>query len=195
MLASRLQAATADLHQCAEAANFSSRIMAGTLTVAQYRSLLQRNFWFNASIEHRSQQLNLALEVPTLELNARKKSHLLERDLRQLDAWPVKKPEVPFPTFTRDEILGALYVSEGSTLGGQVIRKALRRNSAFAAIPESAFFTGYGEETGARWRSFISELNLLAANNPSLEPAAIVGARRAFRYFIALSEVSPFDYA
>ena len=55
---------------------------------------------------------------------------------------------------------GALYVLEGSTLGGKVIVKMLRRNKG-AAVPENAlrFFEGYGEETGNKWKAFLQFLN------------------------------------
>ena len=53
---------------------------------------------------------------------------------------------------------GALYVLEGSTLGGKVIARMMEKNSA---IPDTAlqFFSGYKEETGPMWMNFVQVLN------------------------------------
>lgn len=55
---------------------------------------------------------------------------------------------------------GALYVIEGSTLGGQVIAKMLKENCPFP-IPDEAltFFRGYNENTLPMWRAFQTFLN------------------------------------
>ena len=58
------------------------------------------------------------------------------------------------------QAFGALYVLEGSTLGGKMIAKMLKKNSSFP-IPERAltFFEGYGSETGTKWKTFLEVLN------------------------------------
>ena len=58
------------------------------------------------------------------------------------------------------QAFGVLYVLEGSTLGGKMIAKMLRKNNA-SAIPDGAlnFFSGYGENTGHKWKTFLQALN------------------------------------
>ncbi len=49
-----------------------------------------------------------------------------------------------------------LYVLEGSTLGGQVIRKRLlARGQAMTGL---SFLDPYGPETGRRWKDFLAVL-------------------------------------
>ena len=58
------------------------------------------------------------------------------------------------------QAFGALYVLEGSTLGGKMIARMLAKNKA-VFIPAEAlnFFSGYKEQTGKMWTSFIETLN------------------------------------
>ncbi len=51
------------------------------------------------------------------------------------------------------QALGSLYVMEGSTLGGQVISRALARAGGFPPAG-LAYFNPYGAEVGVRWRAF-----------------------------------------
>lgn len=69
---------------------------------------------------------------------------------------------------------GALYVLEGSTMGGVMIKKMigdkLQRDSGFS------FFYGYGRQTREQWNAFIEAFNQLdkhnSADNEVVETAA-----------------------
>ena len=63
--------------------------------------------------------------------------------------------------------LGVMYVLEGSTLGGQVLKRAMAERLGIDADNGGAFLDVYGPLTGARWRSFLERL---AAATP--EPTA-----------------------
>ena len=58
------------------------------------------------------------------------------------------------------QAFGALYVLEGSTLGGKMIAKMLAKNEA-VSIPPGAlnFFNGYKGDTGKMWTAFLEILN------------------------------------
>lgn len=76
---------------------------------------------------------------------------------------------------------GALYVLEGSALGGQVLARHLER--ALGPSLPLAFFRGAGEDVGARWRAFCRALD---AHVPAGEADALVqGARATFERFHA----------
>ena len=79
------------------------------------------------------------------------------------------------------QALGALYVQEGSTLGGQII---LRQVAAGAMdIPPGAmsFFAGHGAANGAMWRQFVAALDGFGAAHPADQAAVELGAAMAFR--------------
>lgn len=57
------------------------------------------------------------------------------------------------------QALGAMYVLEGSTLGGQVITKMLKQNLNVNDTAYLKFFSGYGDETQKMWASFMGVLD------------------------------------
>lgn len=56
------------------------------------------------------------------------------------------------------EALGALYVLEGATLGGQVIIKRLKKNEPFSTLP-LAYYNVYADHTGVMWTQFLENIN------------------------------------
>ncbi len=70
-----------------------------------------------------------------------------------------------FPPLTSEaEALGALYVLEGATLGGRIIRRELAVRGA--SLTGLEFLDPYGEAAGDRWRSFLAVLELRGADDP-----------------------------
>ena len=58
------------------------------------------------------------------------------------------------------QAFGAMYVSEGSTLGGQIIARMLRENKNIKISNEAlSFFEGYKENTVKMWKSLQSHLD------------------------------------
>lgn len=74
---------------------------------------------------------------------------------------------------TLPSAMGALYVMEGSTLGGRMIANMLLRNPDFP-VPDGAlhFFRGYGEDTGLKWKTFLQAINLFDEDTEAIVRAA-----------------------
>ena len=81
------------------------------------------------------------------------------------------------PLTGHPEAMGALYVVEGSTLGGRLIGRHMQRNPA---IPADAchYFNVYGEETGERWRAICEALEL--ASDPETDDRSVAAAVAMF---------------
>lgn len=81
------------------------------------------------------------------------------------------------PLVGRPEAMGALYVVEGSTLGGRLIGRHMQRNPA---IPAEAchYFNVYGEQTGERWRTVCEALELVS--DPATNDRAVATADTMF---------------
>ena len=100
---------------------------------------------------------------------ARWRTPLLRNDLRFLGLSPTELDSLPIapspPRFaTRDAAFGALYVLEGSALGGQLI---LRRAEASLGLgPErgASFHASLGRPVGENWRRFRQALALHCAD-------------------------------
>jgi heme oxygenase len=75
---------------------------------------------------------------------------------------------------------GALYVLEGSTLGGMVIRKII--SNKLHIDKGLTFFSGYGKQTRERWNVFIHSLNNIHCNNIA-DDKVIQTAAATFTFF------------
>ncbi|RYG41850.1 biliverdin-producing heme oxygenase, partial [bacterium] len=119
----------------------------------------------------------------TLGLDPDQRRHLpkLLSDLRALAIPSATLPLVTESPVLADpaEAIGALYVIEGSTLGGQIISRLLRDSLGILPEEGGAFFSGYGAENGAMWRAFCEAVEGWARENGGVE-SMVVGARKTF---------------
>ena len=79
------------------------------------------------------------------------------------------------------QALGALYVIEGSTLGGAIISKMIKQQLTIPDNKGLSFFNGYGEATEKMWRDF--KLFLDGPLNPGGEAVVIQSANDTFNKF------------
>jgi heme oxygenase len=69
--------------------------------------------------------------------------------------------------------LGAMYVLEGSTLGGRMISRMLMKNTLVPFSNSNLhFFNGYKDETGKKWTSFLAVLEEHAEGVDAIVSAA-----------------------
>ncbi len=160
----RLRAATAAAHQ-----NLDARLDAieRLATVSGKRAMVPRYYRMHQEAERAVWPLLRPLS--DLDINGRSRVTVLARDLAALE---IDKPD----TETRlpavggvAEALGFLYVLEGSTLGGRMIRGTLK--SRGCDLTGLDFLDPYGSHAGARWRGFLAVLERDAADD-------VVGAER-----------------
>lgn len=174
MLMSRLKQATLDRHREVEAL---MPVTQPTLSRAAYARLLGQLQAVTQPLEARLLTLPLP---PAFELHLRVKAPLLARDLDHLPLVPPVTPAVPqLPGVP--EGLGALYVLEGATLGGQVITRHLQRNLGITPESGGAYFHAYGAATGQMWRALAGAMN--QGVDPEDEPRVIAGAQHTFDLF------------
>jgi heme oxygenase len=81
------------------------------------------------------------------------------------------------------QAIGAMYVIEGSTLGGQHISKMLAYQLNRAPEDGITFFSGYGTQTYAKWAMFTQMVNEYVANNPHLADEIVAAADETFSKF------------
>ncbi len=161
------------------------------LTPQAYRRHLEALHGFYAPMEALLAD-RLTATMPALRPAERWKLPLLEEDLRALghDAASLTRlprasrlpslPDVP-------EALGAFYVLEGATLGGQLLLRHLLRHFAPAGVGDFAFFRAYGEAVGPMWKAFgevVTHASTTAASE-AFDARVIQGARDTFDAFEA----------
>lgn len=173
-LLAELKNATALHHARVEAAMPSLDEMA---TPAGYAAALRALHAFHAAWEPAIWSTAGVAEAGLGE--DRRKLPLLERDLRALGVAPCAAAPRPARIADAAEALGALYVLEGATLGGRVITR--RVAPALGVTPEhgGAYFHGYGDATGERWRAFGEAVARFAAATGAA-PRVVAGAVGCF---------------
>jgi heme oxygenase len=133
----------------------------GTISLAQYRALLARLYGFYLPFERATGMDPIRTHWLGTDLIAvggdRAASIACCTDMLRYD--------------TPERRLGALYVVEGSALGGRQLYRGLDRLLGAASADGRRFFAGRGAGTGAAWLGY---LDRLAAVGP--DRAAVVGA-------------------
>ncbi|SFD01632.1 Heme oxygenase [Thiohalospira halophila DSM 15071] len=170
---SLLRDATAELHADIEASAVVRRVMADTVTEADYRHLLARLHGFHRPLET---GLNDFCTRTGEERPYQRRVVRLERDLRARGIDPddlPRSPDAPRP-HDRAQLLGITWVLEGSALGAQVIRRHLEARLGPAVIGPF-----HAAEGPAAWRSFLARLEG-EVRSPGEREAALRGARVTF---------------
>ncbi|NIE77791.1 biliverdin-producing heme oxygenase [Pantoea sp. Ap-967] len=147
---------------------------------AAYSCLLQAYYGFHAPLEARlaSYQEPGRVKLPALSLDLQ----ALNLSPADIDALPLCQalPSV------HDEAsaLGVMYVLEGSTLGGQVLKKAMAERFGIGADNGAGFLDVYGERTASYWRSFLERLGQAPAS-AAAQAASVQAAVATFQLFEA----------
>jgi heme oxygenase (biliverdin-IX-beta and delta-forming) len=148
------------------------------LNLEDYRILLESFYGFYAPWEQRA-VLSLQQALPGF-FDERRKTPLLERDLRFLGSDPAAIKECPSLPATDSllALLGSLYVLEGATLGGQILSRHFARQLNLCSEGGCSFFSSYGSAVGRRWRSFCE---LLASySSPDNDTVIVQSAVQTF---------------
>lgn len=151
-LLARLKTETRPHHDRIESA---MNPMRPDLTRDEYIEMLKRMYGFYSAWEEAASGWFTGEQEAFFA--ARKKAELLEDDLRVLTGGDIDLQDLPrcqeLPiTECFAEVLGALYVLEGSTLGGQYIARHLQQKLGVTPESGSRFFASYGHQVGSMWR-------------------------------------------
>ncbi len=175
-LHTRLRTATAEAHEALERdLDWQERVA----TLPGYRALLARLRGFHAAYEPA-----IALGLSDEAFFApRRRLAALDADLAALGLDSSTRAALPAPPAPRLEgegaAFGALYVLEGSTLGGLVIGRHVGGLHG-AGVP-LAYYSGRGREAGPLWRAFRARLDGLGAGQEQAAFAAGVATFEAMR--------------
>ncbi len=177
----QLRAATQDAHARVEAAPALARLMAPDIMRYEYIAILQH---MHALYSHLEPVVAVELETrpdAAAMLDGSRPRRLAD-DLAWFGAPTILPP--PLPELNGPEAaLGALYVIEGSGLGGRVIGRHLAENLGVKAGAGGSFFCGLDAETARlRWSRLGAVLASPAIGNASAADS-IAGAVKAFEFF------------
>lgn len=171
---------TKQLHDAVEAKFESRKIFDKSYTLVDYKKIVWLNYLFHLHFENKTFESIKEETAKDLNLNERKKLHLLEKDLDSLGIEKVNAAEEVFVK-NEAEAFGILYVMEGSTLGGNVIRKQLSVNPEFENRNFN-YFGCYADKTGEFWKNFKDVLDSKFTENQYEE--VLDGTKKAYKFMV-----------
>ncbi len=173
---SRLRESTQAAHRSLEQ---QVPLMSQAMTRATYIAYLNRVLGYHQALEHRLKQQHSEL-VQTLQIALR--VPLLKQDLQDLHGFTTPTTPESLPELTTlPQVTGVLYVFEGSTLGGQMIRTHLQKKLSLDNEGTS-YFAPYGSDPYPHWRQFQGFLQT-TASDPHQENEIISSAINTFTHF------------
>jgi heme oxygenase len=184
-LSTQLRTRTADLHKQTEVL---LGLPGAVKTLPDYRDCLCRFLGLYLPLDRLLAAFG-GWDTFGLALPSPSHSACLARDLAVLGIDPAGVTLAPpallphLPTFAH--ALGALYVLEGSTLGGRVILRDLEARIGAGIAGATQFFGGRASTAGPRWQTFKAALDVFGNARPQLGDDAALGAEGVFRAILA----------
>jgi len=176
MLSTKIKEATKTAHQGLEKKVVLK--MKAIRSNADYADLLKHFYaYFNAVEKAITPYITTDLLPDHAE---RRNSEYLKKDIEELGSDVNDLPAVTLPEISNTlQALGAMYVMEGSIMGGPIIVQMLGKYGVNTGI---SFFSGYGEATGMMWGKFVGVMNAEAKSEEE-EDIAVLAANETFERF------------
>lgn len=177
MLSDDLKQTTQEAHQQLET---KMDLLSRLHSVESYKKLLMKFYQYYVPLE--AQLVRFPDDLP---LEGRLKSTLLKYDLLALGFTDQEIQTLPAattlpPVTSLSDAIGAFYVLEGSTMGGQVISKQLREKLSITPETGGSFFYAYGPQTMPMWLEFRTFLNSDETASKTERPKILESAKATF---------------
>ena len=181
MLTNNLKEKTANFHDEIESKLESKKLFEGTFSDENYYKMLQVNHLFLKEYAEKIKRLLAVKDLGILHQTNFDKCRLIEKDLTELNLTELEAQNAS-ELEDRAEAFGALYVIEGSMLGGNVIAKTLKK---YPNLKDKSFnyFGHYGEKLGQSWKTFLRYINEEFTTEKE-QSQVIAGAKKAYEDLI-----------
>lgn len=143
-------------------------------TTEEYVKLLQLFYTYFGGLEDKINQY-IGSDLLS-DYSQRRKTESIACDIKKLGGTIHEKAkDRELPTIENHlQAVGALYVIEGSTLGGKIISQMIAKQLNIENTTSMSFFNGYGDNTELMWASFRESLNSQFKNQSEI--GVIIGA-------------------
>lgn len=171
-------------------------LLSGDLSIVRYTRIIALFYGFYRPMESALRRLKVL--APHQNFPLRERTELLKRDLLALGYALQATSELPTcidlpDLYAAEHFAGCLYVLEGASLGGQVITRHLRERLELTDHGGTAFFTGDGAATAARWKCVLEWLEHVGHSDLCMEQI-ITSACETFRAFVNWARVREIHY-
>ena len=180
-----LKSQTRNQHDQIEQNPLTKAIIENTISPESYALLLRRFYGFYKATEPLLLRSSFWAEN-TFEIHQRQRLPMLKADLLCLGHTPQQieslTPCPNVPTLqTPAQMLGYLYVVEGSSLGGQVLSRQLSQKLGYTQSDGASYFNTYGKDNLRQmWFGFQQLLTDYTEQNPDQEQTIIEAAQTTF---------------
>lgn len=157
MLSDYLKQNSREQHTSLEEKFRSNHIFDKTYSLQDYKKFLYANYALYHALEPSLENILSEDFKTSIQYNERKKLTIIEKEIKVLEL-PLLADLESQTIENEAEAIGILYVMEGSTLGGNIIKKHLANNIEFVDI-DFNFLGIYGSEIGNYWKNFIFQIN------------------------------------
>ena len=176
-----LRRRTREAHHRVERLPIFSAILRPGFSLADYAQLLIHLRGFYGAVEAALFERLPVEAAPALA--HRRKTPLLDRDIKALaggGAVPHRLAGFDASDWTSARRMGGVYVLEGATLGGQLIRKQLRRRFGSEIEGALAFYGCDDNRVAAEWGAFRALMGRLFDGKPDEIEDVVSGALAVF---------------
>lgn len=180
MLSDYLKQNTRHQHDLLEEKFNSKKIFEKAYSLEDYKRLIALNYQFLLNYE---EKINDAISEgfkDEIRQELRSKLPWIKKDANLLGIELSQNLEVQ-EINSEAEAIGMLYVIEGASLGGNVIKKNLEKNPNFDGI-DFHYFGMYNQSISEFWKEFILALNTYLPEEKY--PEVLKGAERAYAELI-----------
>ena len=176
----KLKEATRSLHEDTEQQLFPNQAWEDLL-LDDYQHFLQIQYLFHSSIEQAIASAISSSLKNKVHWSQREKSPKIQADLLEINARVPEPSSLGINLLSDSEVIGMMYVAEGSMLGNRMIYKTLQNNQHIAPYSSFLFLNGYGSQTSRLWKEF---LQVLSQNVEEKDEITVIeAAKRAFGIF------------
>ncbi|TDV56665.1 heme oxygenase [Pseudomonas graminis] len=175
----QLRTATAALHRALEA---RLPLTHSRLDLDTYKRIIEAYYGFHLPLQQSMERFLAPQGIDP----ARQKIPALIKDLRALGLTELQIQALPLcaelPAIgSVAQLLGVMYVMEGATLGGQVLRRIIADKLGVDADSGGEFLDVYGRDTGRLWKAFLKQL--AEFDDPLYNTEVVQSARLTFKSF------------
>lgn len=177
-------------HEKLEQLPFGNHLAKGTLPLKGYILHLQAYYVIHKSLENACRSHSV-LQLSNIWQEELVKSHLLQADLKYLGVTcPETMQEVqPLIDAIHNaqavELIGILYVFEGSLMGAAVMYPVI--SQAYQLSEKGAsYYKGHGSQTRSHWIKFKKNFDQVLENDVIAQSAIIASAQKTFDQIAAL---------
>lgn len=182
MILEHLKEKTKAIHDEVEEDNLTGFIMDGSINQAQYEELLRQNFSVYKAVEDfiNARYDNLPDELKPFA--GYQKTNALAKDIAGFSNFPLPQPTAITGPRDLGTLVGALYVIEGSMMGGMMMSKKLQSCEKLEHIEAHYFYNTDTKVAATRWKSFKEAVLSCKFTSEDIDKAG-VSAIHIFEHF------------